>query len=208
MDKNNIGDGEEFCCSDCGKEIKPEDEICPHCGATFDDTSRKLSVDDLRLVNQFSRDFYFEITRRHPEWDNYAKIESWGVEPFVTIEIPSPVPGVFPVEISAQEDVPEEITIRFGPADCHLCWRTTPERKTFNGQINTAEEITLKIFNEELIAIQKKPGLFFVTEGIVSQDDYKKMLDKGKLRRAVSWKGTYNFPKDGTHLEWNPKLRV
>lgn len=205
MDKNNPDSGERFYCSDCGKEVKPDVEICPNCRARFDNQQRKLSDNELEQVNQFSKDFYFEITRRHPEWDRFAKIESFSVEPYVNIEIPSTVQGVFPVEITSQEDVPEEITIRFGPADRHLCWRTTAERKTFTGQMDTVDEITLQIFNEELIAIQKKPGIFFVTEGIVPLKEYKKMLDKGKLRRAVSWKGTYNYPTDGTHGNWYPK---
>jgi hypothetical protein len=204
MDNNNPESGEGFYCSDCGKDVNPEDKICPYCGAAFDNQQRQLSDNDLDQVNQFSKDFYFETTRRHPEWDKYSKVESFGMGPFVTIEIPSPVPGVFPIEITSQEDVPEEITIRFGPADRHMRWRTPPERQTLDGQIEGFEEIIQGIFNEDLIAIQKKPGIFFVTEGLVPLEEYKKMLDKGTLRRAVSWKGTYNYPTDGTHSNWNP----
>ena len=111
---------------------------------------------------------------------------------------------MFPIEITAEDDEPEEITIHFGPADRHMRWRMPPERQTLVGQIESVEEIIRGIFNEELIAIQKKPGLFFVTEGIVSKQEYKKMYDKGKLRRAVSWKGTYNYPTDGTQCKWHP----
>jgi hypothetical protein len=119
-------------------------------------------------------------------------------------EIPSPVPEIFPIEIVSEDDQPEEITIYFGHAHRHLCWRTPSSRHSLDGQILTLEEIVQKIFNEDLIAIQKMPGIFFITEGLATQNEYKKLLDKGKLRRAVSWEGTYNYPKDGTHLQWNP----
>lgn len=208
MDKNNIGDGEEFCCSDCGKEIKPEDEICPHCGAKFDNKSRKLSDDNLKRFDQFSREFYFEIINRHPEWDKYAFVDFQMGEPLITIEIPAPIPGVPPIEIISESDDYEEITIYFGIAHYHMGIYLRNRKRTLMNQLDGIDEITEMIFNEELIAVQQNPGLFFVTEGMVTLDQYKKLLDEGMLRRAVSWKGTYNFPKDGTHIEWNPKLRT
>jgi len=159
---------------------------------------------DLSKLSSFSREAYHKIIAKHPEWEKYARIDAqWGN--LLLFEIPSPVPKIFPVEIVAEDDQPEEITIYFGPAHRHLCWRVPDSRHSLGGQILTLEEIVQQIFNEELIALQKKPGIFFVSEGLATHDGYKKMLDKGKLRRAVSWKGTFNYPDDGTHLEWNPK---
>jgi hypothetical protein len=77
-------------------------------------------------------------------------------------------------------------------------------RKPLTTQLDIVENVIEEIMNEELIAVQFRKLMFFVFDGMVSQKKYKKMLKKGKVRRAVSWKGTYNYPKDGTHLNWNP----
>ena len=158
---------------------------------------------DLNKLSSFSREAYHKIITKHPEWEKYASIdESWGN--LLLFKIPSPVPGIFPIEIVAEDDQPEEITIYFGIAHRHLCWRSPKSRHSLDGQLLTLEEIFQEILNERLIAIQQKPGIFFVSEGLDTHDRYKELLDKGKLRRAVSWEGTYNYPKDGTHLHWNP----
>ena len=162
---------------------------------------------DISKLSSFSQEAYHKLILLHPEWEKYAKIETtWADQ--LWIEIPSPVPEIFPLEIASEDDLLEEITIWFGPAHRHLCWRTPKSRHSLDGQLLTLEEIVQQIFNEELIAIQKKPRFSWVAEGLVEHDEYKKLLDKGKLRRAVSWKGTFNYPYDGTHLEWNPKIRT
>jgi hypothetical protein len=112
---------------------------------------------------------------------------------------------MFPIEITTIEDVDEEITIYFGPAHFHMCMYTPRGKYSVTDQLNGVEEITQKIFNEELISVQRKPGFFgWVSEGMVTPEEYQKLFDKGKLRRAVSWKGTFNYPYDGTHADWNP----
>jgi len=40
---------------------------------------------------------------------------------------------------------------------------------------------------------------------MVSKEDYEDLLKKGNLHKAVSLKGTFNYPHDGTHLEWNKR---
>jgi hypothetical protein len=40
---------------------------------------------------------------------------------------------------------------------------------------------------------------------MVSKEDYEDLLNKGKLRKAVSWKGTFTYPHNGAHLEWNKR---
>jgi len=164
---------------------------------------------DLSKLNSFSREVYNKLISRHPEWEKYAKVESYKVrshqEVYLSVEIPSPVPGMFPIEITTIEDVDGEITIYFGPAHFHMCMYTPRGKNSVFDQLNGVEEITQKIFNEEFISIQSKPGFFgWVSEGMVTQKQYQKLLDKGKLRRAVSWKGTFNYPADGTHADWNP----
>lgn len=164
---------------------------------------------DLSKLNSFSKEVYSSIISRHPEWEKYAKVESYQIKSFepvyLSVEIPSPVPGMFPIQITTIEDVDEEITIYFGPAHFHMCMYTPHGKNSVFDQLNGVEKITQKIFNEELISIQKKPGFFgFVSEGMVSPDHYKELMDKGKLRRAVSWKGTFNYPDDGSHANWNP----
>ena len=78
-------------------------------------------------------------------------------------------------------------------------------KHSVTNQLNGVEEITQQIFNEELIAVQKKPGFFgWVSEGMVTPGENQKLLDKGKLRRAFSWKGTFNYPDERTHADWNP----
>ena len=164
---------------------------------------------DLSKLNSFSKDVYNKMIARHPEWEKYAKVQTYETgshqEVCLSVEIPSPVPGMFPIEITTIEDVDEEITIYFGPAHFHMCMYTPRGKYSVTDQLNGVEEITQKIFNEELISVQSKPGFFgWVSEGMVTPEEYQKRLDKGKLRRAVSWKGTYNYPDDGTHNDWNP----
>jgi len=171
----------------------------------MDNISPKLSDDDLNKVNEFSRQFYEKIINRHPEWDKYAMVESCQGKSVVTIKIPPPIEGVFSIEIIPDVDDDEELTIYFGPAHFHMGIYLSREKKTLFDQLNGIEKIAYKIFNEELVAVQKKPGHFgFVAEGLLSPEDYNELLEKGELRRAVSWKGTYNYPKDGTHANWGP----
>jgi len=164
---------------------------------------------DLSKLNSFSKDVYNKIIARHPEWEKYAKVQTWQAGSnqvvFLSVEIPSPVPGIFPVEITTIEDVDEEITVYFGPADIHMHMYLPHKKHSVTDQLDGVDEITQKIFNEELISVQSKPGFFgWVAEGMVTPEEYQKRLDKGKLRRAVSWKGTFNYPYDGTHADWNP----
>ena len=171
-------------------------------------TSQKLSNDELSKVNEFSRRFYNNIIGRHPEWEKYAKITSFRKESFMTIEIPAPIPNIPPIEIIAESDDAEEITIYFGLAHYHMGIYLRKRKRTLINQLDGIDEITEMIFKEELIAVQQNPGFFSVAEGMVTLDEYQKLLEKGKLRKAISWKGTYNYPKDGTHLEWNPQIRT
>ena len=158
----------------------------------------------LSKLNSFSKDVYIKIIARHPEWEKYAKVKS-DQEIYLSVEIPSPVPGIFPIEITTIEDEEDEITLYFGPAHFHMGMYMSDENYSVSDQLDGVEEITQKIFNEELIAVQNKPGFFgWVSEGIVPREQYQQWLDKGKLRRAVSWKGTFNYPYDGTHADWNP----
>jgi hypothetical protein len=171
----------------------------------MDNISPKLSDDDLNKVNEFSRQFYEKIINRHPEWDKYAMVESYGGESFVTIKIPPPIEGVFSVEIMPVADYDDELTIYFGPAHFHMGIYLRRGQKTLFDQLNGIEKIAYQIFNEKLVAVKEKPGhLGFVAEGLLPPEDYNELLEKGKLRRAISWKGTYNYPKDGTHANWGP----
>lgn len=167
---------------------------------------------DISKLNSFSKEVYNKIIARHPEWEKYAKLETFpefakpdsNTEVYHSIGIPSPVSGMFPIEITTIEEVEEEITVYFGPAHFHMCMYMPRGKISVSDQLNGVDEITQKIFSDELIPVQKKSGFFgFVGEGMVTQEEYKKMLAKGKLRRAVSLKGTFNYPKDGTHANWN-----
>jgi len=158
----------------------------------------------LSKLNSFSKDVYIKIIARHPEWEKYAKVKS-DHEIYLSVEIPSPVPGIFPIEITTLEDEEDEITLYFGPPHIHMGMYMPDENYSVSDQLNGVDEIIQKIFNEELIAVQKKPGFFgWVFEGMVSQEHYQELLDKGKLRRAVSWRGTFNYPHFGIHADWNP----
>ena len=163
---------------------------------------------DLSKLSSFSQEAYRKIIARHPEWEKYVKIIPYREESLLTFEIPAPIPGIPPIEIIAESDDLNEITIYFGMAHYHMGIYLRNRKRTLSNQIDGIDEITGMIFNEELIAVQHKPGFFSVAEGLATLDQYKKLLDKGKLRKAFSWNGTYNLPKDGTHLEWNPKIKT
>lgn len=194
---------DEYYCSDCGKAVELIDEFCPHCGAKFEVPPKKFSFEDLKRVSDFARHFYTEIIYRYPEWDKYAEIDSFENQTFITIKIPSPVEDVFPVEITSYEEVPQEVTINFGPAHIHMHMYKPTERKFLVDQLDNVETIVQEIFDEELISIRTKKGfLGFFSIAFVTLEKYKQLLDSGKLYKAVSWKGTYNYPKDGTHLDW------
>ena len=159
---------------------------------------------DISKLNSFSKEVYDKIIGKHPDWKKYAKYDE-EVEEFLVISIPAPFPDSFDIDIVTLDGEEEEITIYYGPPHFHLFMYKPFRIKTLDDQIEAVEEIIQKIFNEELISIQKTAGIFgFVSFGMVTPEKYTKLLEKGKLCRAVSWKGTYNYPKDGTHLEWNP----
>jgi len=194
---------DEYCCSDCGKEVELIEKSCPHCGAKFELPTKKFSYEELKEVSPFARHFYSEIISRYPEWDKYTEIDSFEGQTYINIKIPSPVAGVFPIEISSYEEVPQEVTVHFGPSHIHMHMYKPLERKFLVDQLDNVETIVQDIFDEELISTRTKKGfLGFFSFGMVSVEKYKQLLDSGKLYKAVSWKGTYNYPKDGSHLDW------
>jgi hypothetical protein len=132
---------------------------------------------DISKLSSFSREAYHKIILLHPEWEKYAKIETrW--KNLLSIEISSPVPEIFPIKIVSEDDEPEEITIWFGPAHRHLCWHTPRSRHSLDGQLLTLEEIVQKIFTEELIGIQKKPGFFSSQRDWLHRTNIKNYLIK------------------------------
>ena len=200
-EKGNYSD--EYYCSDCGKEVELIEKSCPHCGAKFELLTKKFSYDDLKEVSPFARHFYSEIISRYPEWDKYAEIVSLDGQTFITVKIPPAVEGVFPIEITSYEELPREIMVYFGPAHIHMHEYKPLERKFLVNQLDNVETIVQDIFDEELISIRTKKGfLGFYSIALVPVEKYKRLRDSGKLYKAVSWNGTYNYPKDGTHLDW------
>ena len=194
---------DEYYCSDCGKVIELIEESCPHCGAKFELPTKKFTYEELKEVRPFAKHFYFEIISRYPEWDKYAQIDSFEGQKFITIKIPSPLEDVFPIEITSYEEVPQEVTVHFGPSHIHMHMYKPFEQKFLVDQLDNVETIVQDIFDEELISIRTRKGfLGFFSSGMATVEKYKQLLDSGKLYRAVSWKGTYNYPKDGTHLDW------
>lgn len=153
-EKGNYSD--EYYCSDCGKEVELIEESCPHCGAKFELPTKKFSYDDLKEVSPFARHFYSEIIYRYPEWDKYAEIDSFQGQTYITIKIPSPVEGVFPVEITSYEEVPQEVTVHFGPSHIHMRMYKPFEQKFLVDQLDNVETIVQDIFDEELISTRSK----------------------------------------------------
>jgi hypothetical protein len=205
------GEGGESLCSCCGKTLKTNERTCPGCRSILEAPIEFKTGSKFKGINNFSKRVFLKLTGIHPEWENYIKVENYPkrykpyelIDAYISFEIPSPVEGIFPIEITTIEDVEGEITVYFGPAHFHLFMYKPFTVRNLDDQIRAAEEIVNKIIHEELIAVQKKPGFFgFVAEGMISPDRYKKLLYKGKIRKAVSWKGTFNYPDDGTHTEW------
>ena len=157
---------------------------------------------DISKLNSFSQEVYYRIIQRHPEWDKYAKHDE-ELNEFIVISIPALTSDSFDIDIVTLDGEEDEITIYYGPPHFHLFMYRPFRIKTLDDQIEAVEEIIQKIFSEELISFQKKSGLFgFVTSGIATPEKYNKLLETGKLDMAVSWKGTYNYPRDGTHINW------
>ena len=157
---------------------------------------------DISKLNSFSEEVYYKIINKHPDWEKYAKHDE-EVKEFLVISIPALTSDSFDIDIVTLDGEEDEITIYYGPPHIHLFMYRPFRIKTFDDQIEAVEEIIQKIFREELISYQKKSGLFgFVTSGMATPEEYNSLLDKGKLDMAVSWNGTYNYPKDGAHSNW------
>ncbi|MDH3267432.1 MAG: zinc ribbon domain-containing protein [Ignavibacteria bacterium] len=205
MAENIVNESDEYICSDCGKEVKTKDNMCPHCGAPFDKPIKITKDFELNKLNDFSKEVYNKIISRHPEWKSYVTHDEELLK-FVAIYIPSPVSNNLFIDILTMEGEEDEITIYFGPPHIHVPMYKPFKRHTVDNQIEDAEEIIQKIFNEEIILARTR-SWFFVNPNFswLSPDKYNSFIKKNKIYNAISWNGNFVYPENKMNLDWIPE---
>lgn len=132
----------------------------------------------------------YEILRYFPEWEKYStRIGGQFTFECLSISIPSPTNDNEKLVIDAEDD---SVIIYFGCAHEHF---DDFMYENYKQMFHEIREMTDKIFNEELIAIEHRLFLFLKGGGFCDVNEYAKQLKDGKLLEACSWKGTYNYIK-------------
>ncbi|MBK9096836.1 MAG: hypothetical protein IPM14_01695 [bacterium] len=168
-------------------ELFPERNLIPLEKEIFRSGS-KLNFDKL---DQHSKDILFEIYKQFPDWLALAENEKEWEERF-TIEWPSPYPGNPTMWVSTAWGDYEDFVVGFGGEHRHMQY-DHKELVTFEGWVKKANEYLEKIKSEELICYET--GGFWGGTDLNNLEFVKEILNKGKLKKAYSWLGTYNYPK-------------
>jgi hypothetical protein len=142
-------------------------------------------------LDQIAKDILFEIYKQFPVWLMLAVNEKeWG-ERF-TIEWPSPYPGNPSIWVSTAWGDYEDLTVGFGFPHFHMLY-DHKELETYEEWVKKANEYLELIKSEKLICYERRG--FFGGEGLMDPDFVNEISNKGKLKKAYSWFGTYNYPK-------------
>ena len=122
---------------------------------------------------------HYEILRYFPEWEKYStRIGGQFSFECLSISIPSPTNDNEKLVIDAEDD---SVIISFGCAHEHFDNFVYDNYKQMFHEIR---EMTDKIFNEELIAIERRLFLFLKCGGFYDVNEYAKQLRDGKLLEA------------------------
>ena len=189
--QKGIGKAENFMTFGTA-ELFPEKKWIEPRREKFDES--KLDSHSLKLLEFIKKD--------HPDWLNNIfncekqlniYNEKYQMSGFI-IEILNPFQHYHPLEIT-RCGIEGEI-VSFGPSwlDWYqlrrllgIRWREWKHNDP-NLVYESIELVVNEIIEEELISAN---GIFFTKE------EYNLTLDQNTLIQALSWKGTYNYPKDG-----------
>jgi len=150
----------------------------------------KLIFDGL---DQHSKDVLFEIYRQFPEWLALAEHEKEWKERF-TIEWQAPHPEMPILFVSTGWGAFIDLLIGFSGTPAHIHMIHQSYCFTIEHWVKRVNEFAEMIKSEKLIYYESSG--FNGTGDINTPVFVKEVLNKGKLKKAYSWLGTYNYPKE------------
>ena len=87
----------------------------------------------------------------------------------------------------------DDLVVGFGTAHRHMLY-DHPELVTIKSWIKKANEYREMIKSEKLIYYESRG--FNGTDDLNTPGFVNEIINKGKLKKAYSWLGTYNYPKE------------
>jgi len=170
-------------------ELFPERKLVP-LEEELEKLGSKLIFDGL---DQHSKDVLFEIYRQFPEWLSLAEHEKEWKERF-TIEWQSPHPEMPTLFVSTAWGAFIDLLIGFWGTAAHIQMIDQSYCFTIEHWVKRVNEYAEMIKSEKLIYYESRG--FNGTSDINTPEFVKEVLNKGKLKKAYSWLGTYNYPKE------------
>lgn len=146
----------------------------------------ELNFNQLDLL---SKDILYEIYKHYPDWLICAKHDEEWKERF-NIEWKSPFNDNPTMWVSTAWADYYDLTVGFSSGHFHMAY--DHRDLYFEEWINKASEYLGLIKSEKLIYYETK-GLY-KSFGLDHPDFVKEIMNKGKIKRAYSWLGTYNYP--------------
>jgi len=148
----------------------------------------KLIVDRL---DRHSKDILYEIFKQFPDWLILAKNETEWKERF-TIDWQSPYPDNPTMWVSTAWGDYQDLVVGFWDGHIHMCDQS--DCLTIECWVKRVNEYVEMIKSEKLIYYESK-GLFGGYD-LSEPNIITSLISEGKLKKAYSWLGTYNYPKE------------
>ncbi len=143
------------------------------------------------ILDEHAKKVLAEIYKQFPDWLNHIKNESEWKERF-TIEWQSPYPKNPTAYVSTAWGTFEDLVVGFWDGHIHMIDQSYCF--TIEHWVKRANEYLEMIKSEKLIYYEDRG--FNGTSDLNTPGFVKGVLSKGKLKKAYSWLGTYNYPKE------------
>ena len=168
-------------------ELFPERKLIP-----LEQEIAKLGSElNFDKLDQHSKDILFEIYKQFPDWLVLAKNEEEWEERF-TIDWPSPYPENPTMWVSTAWGAYVDLVIGFWDGHIHMIDQS--DCQTIECWVKRANDYREMIKSEKLIYYEGRG--FNGASDLNTPAFVKEILNKGKLKKAYSWLGTYNYPKE------------
>lgn len=160
---------------------------------------------DKSKLSDYAKELFELIVSRHPDWVEIAKNVKYQADPIYSWDEPSeegfeiniqcPTEGNPPLNIMFLNPEEDDFIITFGPAFIGMHGMKLTRHSTALEIADKIDTVVEEIYSEQLISANWKSFVFCF--GLIDINEYKNKLKKGKITESVSWKGTYNYKREG-----------
>lgn len=155
---------------------------------------------DDRELDSYSWKLLDLVKKNNPEW--IKNIVNYEVGFIISIQ--NPFQNNYPLQISTASIESDLIIFGLALMDCYEL-RFYSDLNWFEWNRNdkavfeTIELVVNAIIEEELISAnaKKTKGIGNVNWRFLNEEEYNLTIEQNTLLQAISWKGTYNYPKNG-----------